>query len=150
MADNNNDRVGELPLTPHPAMQQLRHLLGTWRNEGGAPGTSTYRWGLGGHYLIQEFTTETPGGRQLSGIEYVTWDEDTQSLRSHLMADDGSNFTYTYQADDDGTVWTWFGDKGSDNFFKGKISEDGKTITGRWQWPGGGFDATATRLSDEP
>jgi len=148
MADNNNHRARELPLAPHPAMQQLEHLIGAWKNEGGAPGTSTYRWGLGGHYLIQEFETETPSGRRLSGIEYITWDEDTQSLRSHLMADDGSNFAYTYQVGDDGTVWTWFGDKGAKNFFKGRLSEDSKTIEGRWQWPGGGFDARSTRLPD--
>ena len=147
MADNNNDRAGELPLTPHAELQKLRHLLGTWKNEGGAPGKSTFRWGLGGHYLIQDFETETPRGRRLSGIEYITWDEDTQTLRSHLMADDGSNFSYTYQVDDDGTAWTWFGEKGSANYFKGMISRDGNTITGRWQWPGGGFDVKSTRVS---
>lgn len=148
MADNNNQRVTELPLTPHPALMRLAHLVGSWRNDGAVPGTSTYRMGLGGHYLIQEFRTTTPRGRKLTGIEYVTWDEDTQTLRSHLMADDGSNFSYTHQVDEDGTHWTWFGDKGSANFFKGRLSEDGKTIEGRWQWPGGGFDVTSTRLAD--
>ena len=145
MADSNNHRVAELPLTPHPAMTRLRHLVGTWKNEGAVPGASIYRMGLGGHYLIQEFETTTPRGRTLSGIEYITWDEDTQTLRSHLMADDGSNFTYTHQVDDDGTHWTWFGDKGSDNFFKGQLSDDGRTITGRWQWPGGGFDVVSRK-----
>ena len=48
MADHNNRRAAELPLTPHPAMQQLSHLIGTWKNEGGAPGTSTYRMDLAG------------------------------------------------------------------------------------------------------
>lgn len=147
MADNNNNRVSELPLTPHLALKKLEPLLGTWENDGPAPGVSTYQMGLGGHYVIQEFKTTTPSGRTLSGIEYVTWDEETQTLRSHLMADDGSNFTYTYQVDDDGTHWTWFGDKDSDNFFKGKLSEDGKTLTGRWQWPGGGFDVTSRKVS---
>ena len=148
MADNNNDRVSELPLQPHPAMRQLQHLVGTWKNEGGAPGTSTFRLGLGGHYLIQEFETMTPRGRTLTGIEYVTWDAATQTLRSHLMADDGSNFTYTYQIDDDGTCWTWFGEKGSSNYFKGQLSADGKAIAGRWQWPGGGFDTVSTKISE--
>lgn len=146
MADHNNSRAAELPLTPHPRMRQLEHLVGRWRNEGGAPGISTFRMALGGHYLTQEFETTTPRGRHLSGIEYVTWDHDTQTLRSHLMADDGSNFTYTYQIDDDGTCWTWFGDKGSSNYFKGRLSEDRRTITGRWQWPGGGFDTVSTRV----
>lgn len=148
MADNNNHRAAELPLSPHAAMKTLDHLVGRWRNEGGAPGTSTYRWALGGHYLVQEFETETPRGRRLSGIEYITWDEDTQSIRSHLMADDGSNFSYTYQVDDDGTVWTWFGDKGASNFFKGALSDDARKIEGRWQWPGGGFDVKSVRIAE--
>lgn len=146
MADNNNQRVAELPLIPHPALQQLRHLVGTWTNEGAAPGRSTYSLALGGHYLVQQFETTTPRGRRLTGIEYITWDADTQTLRSHLMADDGSNFAYTYQVDEDGTCWTWFGDKGSANFFKGRLSKDGQTITGRWQWPGGGFDTVSRRV----
>jgi hypothetical protein len=85
---------------------------------------------------------------KLTGIEYVTWDEDTQTLRSHLMADDGCNFTYTHQVDDDGTCWSWFGDKGAANFFKGRLSEDGRTITGRWQWPGGGFDVVSRKVGE--
>jgi hypothetical protein len=147
MADNNNDRVAELPLKPHPELEKLKTLIGTWKNEGAAPDTSTYKMDLGGHFLVQEFETTTPNGRTLHGIEYITWDEGTQSLRSHLMADDGSNFTYTYQVDDDDTHWTWFGEKDSDNFFKGKLSEDGKTLTGRWQWPGGGFDVISRKIS---
>lgn len=30
---------------------------------------------------------------------------------------------------------SWFGDKGSDNFYQGVFSKDGETCTGRWQWP---------------
>lgn len=145
MADNNNYRVAALPLKPRPALKRLSSLLGLWKNEGAVPGTAEYKMGLGGHYIIQEFETTTPGGRKIAGIEYITWDEDTETLRSHLMADDGSNFTYTYQVDDDGTHWTWFGDKGSDNFFKGRLSEDGKTLAGRWQWPGGDFDVISRK-----
>ena len=100
----------------------------------------------GGHFLIQEFDVTIPSGRHVKGVEFVGGDEDTQTLRSHLMANDGSKFTYTWQIDEDGTCWTWFGDKDSDNFFKGKLSEDGNTLTGRWQWPGGGFDAVSKRV----
>lgn len=50
--------------------------------------------------------------------------------------------------DDDGTCWTWFGDKGSDNFFTGKRSKDGKTITGRWYSPGGGLDVISKKVGE--
>ena len=146
MADSNN--LKDLPLRPHPALKRLAPLLGTWKNEGVVLSTSKYTMGLGGHYLIQEFETTTPRGRKLTGIEYIKWDDHTHTFRSYLMADDGSNFTYTYQVDDDGTCWTWFGDKGSDNFFKGKLIEDGKVLVGRWHSPGGGFDVISKKVSE--
>jgi hypothetical protein len=38
---------------------------------------------------------------------------------------------------------------GSSASFKGKFSDDdddGNTITGGWEWPEGGYDATVTRV----
>lgn len=37
MADNNNNRVAELPLTPHPALQRLKPLVGTWKKRRARP-----------------------------------------------------------------------------------------------------------------
>jgi len=89
----------------------------------------------GGFFLIQHFDLTYDGERH-TGIEYTGYDEDTRTLRSHLMESNGGNFTYTYEIEGD-TFWYWFGDKGSDNFSRGIFSKDGDTIMGRWQWPEG-------------
>jgi hypothetical protein len=44
--------------------------------------------------------------------------------------------------DIDGDAWTiWFGDKGSENFYKGMFSKDGDTVTG-------GYRSTAFRVKE--
>lgn len=146
MADNNNDLAGSIPSKPYPVLKQLTPLVGKWKESGEVSGTSTYEWLDGGFFLVQRFDTIVPDGRRIKGVEYITYDEDTDTLRSHLMDNLGSNFTYTYEIDGD-TITIWFGDKGSDNFYKGTISKDGKKITGGWQWPGGGFEAVSTKVS---
>jgi len=39
---------------------------------------------------------------------------------------------------DDKTVTGWFGAKGSPAVFRAQWSDDGNTLTGAWEWPGGG------------
>ncbi len=105
----------------------------------------------GGFFLIQHFDLTYDGERH-TGIEYTGYDEDTRTLRSHLMESNGGNFTYTYEIEGD-TFWYWFGDKGSDNFSRGIFSKDGDTIMGRWQWPEGDdktgdYEYTTTRIKE--
>lgn len=145
MADSNNHRAGQLPASPYPELQQLDRLVGRWKVEGSfLEGHTTYEWMEGGFFLIQHIDARA-GGHAVNGIEYIGFDEDTQTLRSHLMDVHGSNFTYTWQIDGD-TLTIWFGEQGSDNFFEARFSEDGNTYEGAWQWPGGGYDAIATRI----
>jgi hypothetical protein len=89
------------------------------------------------------WTARTPD-QDVKGIEYIGFDEDTETLRSHYMDTRGSNFAYTWEVDGD-TIRIWFGDKGSNNFFQGRFSEGGNSYSGRWQWPGGGYEATLRR-----
>jgi len=59
---------------------------------------------------------------------------------------DGLTLDYVYELDgNDLTIW--FGEKGSSNFYKGKFSADGNAMTGAWQWPGGGYSVTGTRVT---
>ena len=85
------------------------------------------------------------------GVESIGLDEETKTLRSHLMDNHGSNFVSTRDIEDD-TLRIWFGDKGSDNFYQGTFSEDGNTNSGRWQWPEvggrtGGYASSMSRVS---
>lgn len=151
MADNNNDMAANLPKTPNPALKALDRLVGTWKQSGGWQGEATYKWMVGGFFMIQTFKGDTPDGSHYEGVEYIGYDEDTKTLRSHLMDSNGSNFTYTYVIDgDDATLY--FGGTDSDNYLKGKFSKDGNTLTGAWSWPEGdgkrgGYEAVLTRVS---
>jgi hypothetical protein len=151
MSDNNNDKAGNLPKTPNPALKKLERLIGRWQQSGEYNGTAVCEWMEGGFFFIRHFEGITPYGRHVKGIEYVGFDEETQTLRSHLIGVGGENFTYTW--DIEGDIWTiWFGDKGSKNFYQGTFSKDGNTVTGRWQWPEGegrtgGFTFTSSRVS---
>jgi hypothetical protein len=150
MADNNNALTGNLPKIPNPALRRLDRLMGKWKvSAPNIEGYLTFEWMEGGFFMIQHVDL-TDRGNRIKGIEYTGFDEDTQTLRSHLMDINGANFTYTWDIEGD-ELWYWFGDKGSDNFSHGRFSEDGNTITGSWQWPKpdgttGGYEYTITRV----
>jgi hypothetical protein len=69
----------------------------------------TYEWMEGGFFLIQRVNA-VAGGRAIKGTEYIGFDEDTHTLRSHYVDVHGSNFTYTWEIDGD-TIRIWFGEK---------------------------------------
>ena len=118
MADNNNANWDRLPETPYPALKKLDRLVGNWKISGPkVDGYTTYEWMEGGFFLIQRFDLTYDCERH-KGTEYTGFDEDTQTLRSHLIEINGGNFTYTYDIEGD-TLWYLFGDKGSDNFSAG-------------------------------
>jgi hypothetical protein len=150
MADNNNASVATMPKTPNPALKKLDRLVGTWKVSGpNIDGEIRFEWMEGSFFLIQHFDF-TYSKRKVRGVEYISFDEDTETLRSHMMDTVGSNFTYTWNIEGD-TLTIWFGDKDSDNFYRGKFSDDGNVNSGRWQWPEGngkigGYEATMTRL----
>lgn len=149
MAENNNAFAHNLPATPNPALKKLEPLVGNWKLTGpGVDGALSFEWMEGGFFLIQQFDLQQNGHQK--GIEYIGFDEDTQTLRSRLMQTNGSNFMYTYELEGN-TLWVWFGEKGSESFSRATFSQDGNSYTGRWQWPEsngrpGGYDYTAIRI----
>ena len=149
MGDNNNARAGQLPPEPYPELRKLDRLVGRWKVSGpDVNGEVEYEWMEGGFFLIQHVELEA-FGREIKGAEYIGFDEDTGTLRSHFVDNQGSNFTYTWDLDGD-DLWIWFGEKGSDNFFHGTFEESGDRYSGRWQWPEpggvtGGYEAILTR-----
>ncbi|MGY1696575.1 hypothetical protein ACI780_16865 [Geodermatophilus sp. SYSU D00814] len=142
---------------PHPRLRDLDVLAGTWRLEGsdldgGAPftGTVTRRWLEGGHFLVQQVRID---GDERDGAEYIGYDHAQQTLRSMFFSNEGPgpycSFALEYVWEVDGDELTvWHGAKDSPARFHGTIDRAAGTVDGRWEWPGGGYRATETRVDD--
>jgi hypothetical protein len=158
MTDHNESSAGhpEAPV-PHPSLRELDVLEGSWRLEGcdldGAnrfTGILTRRWLPGGHFLVQEMSVD---GQEHAGTEYIGYDRVAGSLRSMLFSDEGPGpfcsfaLEYYWQIEgDDLTIW--HGEVGSPARFTGTIDRASGVVDGRWEWPGGGYRATSTRIVD--
>jgi hypothetical protein len=158
MADDNtsNARAHELP-RPNPALRSLDVMVGTWElkgresgPEGEIYGRPTFEWMEGGFYLLQRVDIDYIG-RKIVGAEYIGYDEENDTLRSYFFGNEGPGpfgrvaLEYVWEVGDD-TFTIWGGEVGSPASFKGRFSDDRNTISGRWEWPGGGYEATMTRV----
>jgi hypothetical protein len=129
------------------ALRSLDVLVGTWQvtgTDGGGQGEITYRWMEGGRFLIQEVDLEDDGNGGTKGIEYIGFDTDTGTLRSHFFGRSGEILEYTYEIAGD-TLTIWYGDRDSPAKFEGTFDADFTTNTGRWVWPGGGYASTMVK-----
>ena len=155
--EHTDQASGPVAPPPHPKLRELDVLAGTWRLEGhdlegGSPftGRVTRRWLPGGHFLVQQMTID---GDEQHGAEYIGYDHSQQTLRSMFFSNGGPGafcscaLEYFWQSEgDDLTIWHGF--KDSPARCIGRIDRDAGTIEGRWEWPGGGYQATATRLDE--
>ena len=99
----------------------------------------------GGGFLVQHIDRTADEG-DTHGVEYIGFDKDTKSLRSHFFGSGGEILEYTYDLTGD-TLTIWFGDSTSPAKFVGTFNADDTTNTGAWEWPGGGYESTMTRIS---
>jgi hypothetical protein len=142
---------------PHPKLRDLDVLEGTWRLEGhdldgSAPftGTVTRRWLPGGYFLVQ---TTSIDGNEHEGAEYIGYDHAQDTLRSMFFSNEGPGpfcsfaLEYFWQIEGD-ELTIWHGAQNSPARFTGTIDGDAGTVVGRWEWPGGGYEATATRVDE--
>jgi hypothetical protein len=136
--------------TPSPALRKLDRLAGTWRLSGEVQGQIRYEWMEGDFFLLQHVDLEHNGQRN-KGLEIIGHErgfgaaEPSQDIKSRYYGSAGETFDYVYELDGD-TLTIWGGEKGSPAFYKGRFSDDGNTLTGAWEWPGGGYESTATRI----
>lgn len=147
------EAIGPRAPARHPALDALDVLVGTWSVEscgldGAEPVTTsvTRRWLPGRHFLVQEVLDS---GGDVS-TEYIGFDHRRGEIRSMLFGADGPgpfcSFALDYVWDIDGDHLTiWHGDRGSPARFIGDIDRPAGVVSGRWEWPGGGYLATATR-----
>ena len=140
---------------PHPRLRDLDVLAGTWRLEGRDltsgetfTGTVTREWLPGGYFMIQKTATD---GHPQDGTEYIGHDSASDSLRSMLFSREGPGpfcpFALEYFwsiAGDELTIWHGYRD--SPARFTGTIDRQARTVSGAWEWPGGGYAATATGI----
>jgi hypothetical protein len=143
---------------PNPALGRLDFLVGEWRLEGRddasggeIAGRLQFEWMDGGFYLVQHVDLDY-AGRSVRGVEYIGHQESSGRLRSYFFSNEGPGpfgdvaIEYVYQPEENGLT-IWGGDVGSPARFQGDVSEDRSTITGRWEWPGGGYAATMRRTA---
>jgi hypothetical protein len=135
--DNTNNAQPHEPPRPKPTLRSLDVMVGTWElkgresgPEGEIHGRPTFEWMEGGFYLVQHVDIDYIG-RRIVGTEYIGYDEE--------------NVEYVWEVGDD-TFTIWGGEVGSPASFMGRFSDDRDTITGRWEWPGGGYEATMTKV----
>ena len=146
MAENN----AQMQPQPNPDMKSLDRLVGTWNVAGEAQGQIRFEWMEGGFFLVQHVDF-VQGGRPIKGMEIIGHEqgvgqEPSPDIQSRFYSFfDGLTLDYTYELVGD-TLRIWFGHKGSDNYFQGTFSEDGNAFGGAWQWPGGGYSITGTRV----
>jgi hypothetical protein len=101
-----------------------------------------------GYFLLQHFDLILHGHR-VTGLEVIGhWkpyeQEPERDICSRAYDNSGSTLDYVYEVDDD-TLTIWAGAKGSPAFYRGKWSDDGRTNSGTWTYPGGGYQSSMTR-----
>ena len=159
MADGNqtnNDQARDQPPQPNPALKSLDVMVGTWDLKGREFGSGgeirgrlAFDWMEGGFYLVQRVDIEH-ADLKITGVEYIGYEESSQTLKSYFFSNHGPGpfggvaLEYVWEVDDD-TLTIWGGFVGSPAKFEGKFGDAHDTITGRWEWPGGGYEATMTR-----
>jgi hypothetical protein len=127
------------------ALHTLDRLVGTWAMDGPtSSGTVRYSWFEKDAFLVQEVDLVS-NGEVTRGIEYIGWDAESESLRSHYFGSSGEILEYTYDLTGD-TLTIWFGGPDSPAKFVGTFDDTGNRNTGAWQWPGGGYESNMTRL----
>ena len=152
MADDDNAQTQQQAPEPNPALKALEVMVGVWElkgrdftTNGEIRGRSAFEWLEGGFFLFHHFNFDY-AGRKITGVEYIGYDEKSGHLKTHVFGNLGPDpLEYTWEIGED-TFTNWFGAVGSPNHYKGKFSEDRNTITGAWEWPGGGYEATMTRV----
>jgi len=157
MADDDNAQTHQQASEPNPALESLDVMVGTWELKGRESGPDgeiqrrpTFEWMEGGFYLVQHVDIYYIG-RRIVGTEYIGYDEENDNLRSYFFSNEGPGpfgrvaLEYVWEVGED-TFAIWGGEVGSPASFKGRFSDDRNTISGRWEWPGGGYEATMTRV----
>jgi hypothetical protein len=145
MTETTDTQAPQPSAPPNPLLRSLDPLVGTWNVSGpGLKGQVTFEWMAGGFFLLQHIDLDQEE-QQTKGIEIIGYDPGSGTLKSHFFGSTGEILEYTWQLSGD-TLTIWYGEEGSPAKFTGTFSPGGKTNTGAWEWPGGGYESNMTRV----
>ena len=124
---------------PNPVLERLDAFVGEWRMEATPPGGPpwpgearvSFEWLEGRAFLIERWTVEMPEAPD--GIAIIGPDESGERFRQHYFDSRGVERIYEMSFSDG--VWRLWRDS-PDPFpqrFNGTFSDDGSTISGRWE-----------------
>lgn len=126
-------------------LKRMEKYIGKWQVTGPSiEGHVTYEWMAGGHFLLQHVEL-VHDENVINGIEYIRFDPESGQLKSNYFDNNGSYFEYIYEVDDN-TLTIWGGYVGSPAVYRGTDNPDGKSHTGAWEYPGGGYESTMTKV----
>jgi hypothetical protein len=139
MTEINYYQALPLPAEPDPALKQLDAFVGRWNTTGdikASPygpagkliGTDTYEWLTGGFFLVH-YVDVRMGDQKNESIEMIGYDAARQTYPMHSFDSQGNHIVM--QAGVVGNTWTFTGESMR---FTGEISEDGKSISGKWEY----------------
>ncbi len=148
--------------TPNPALKDLEALAGEWSVEiafptdppGTVHGRVTFDWIEGGAFLVMR-----AGGIEWSGpsgaVGIIGRDDAAETYS--MLYFDARGVSRIYQMSFGDGVWTqWRSAPGFSQRFTGTLSDDGSTITARWEKSSDGvrwehdFDLTYRRATEPP
>ena len=148
--DTDEAQLGQQEPRPNPDLQSLDRLVGTWRVSGEAVGTVTYEWAEGGFFLFQHVDLDGTRGLEVIGHEQKYGEPPSADIRSRYFGfSSGETLEYTHEVRGD-VLTIWSGERGSPAYYEGTFSEDGRTLTGAWHFPGGGGYSTVSTKVDHP
>ena len=113
--------------------------------------TVTYAWMDGGGGRIQYINFQQQGRPLTQGMEMIGQfqrygEEPSMDIHARSSSSPGETLDDVEDVDGD-TLTIWFGARGFPAYDHGTFSSDGATLTGVWQYPGGGGStAHATRI----
>lgn len=132
------------PAEPHPALNVLNRLVGTWTVTGpGVAGSIRCTWMDGGYFLVGNVELSV-GGRRVAGVEYIGHDPAADQLASHYFDSTGALHRRRYRWD--GPTLTIVHDDPR-TAYVGTFGANACVHTGRWSWPDGSCDLTLNRSS---
>jgi hypothetical protein len=158
MTDNDVTHASEQVSESNPSIENLERLVGSWQVEITMPsdpplivrGLTVYKWLEEGRFLLMRSNVEHA---DFPIAAAVVGGDDSNGSYSMLYSD-SRGVTRIYAMSLSGEVWElWRNAPGFSQRFTGEFSEDGNTITGRWEASADGenwkldFDLTYTKAN---